>query len=582
MKAHHAIAILVGVGLNLFMFADTTFATNEQGGTVLSRAAAQSREQPQRTSSPSSLAFADSPQLTFGSYLSGSHDDAGTDVAVDDQGFIYLAGSTFSPDWPVVNAVQPMTGGAWDGYLIKLDPVTYTPVFSTFFGGSGWEDLRSVKLDAAGNIYLFGTTNSSDLPTVNAYQNQNAGGWDLFVAKLSNDGSQILYSTYLGGSANEGDPSVSYTSGDMVVSDDGYAYITSRSASGDFPLVNPYFDTSAGGTDVVIAELDPAGQLVYSTYFGSSGEDWGVGIDLTSTSDICIAVSTGGSDFPLLNAFNSTNTSHDAAIIKLTGDGQNLLLSSYIGGSNLDYCSDLTVDVYDNVWVIGSTYSTDFPLVDEIRGKSGELDQFITKISPTNTVSFSTYFGGSDNDLLPERAAASPDGSVYFVGQSESDDFPLKAPFWPLLYTRTIDIAFLKFDALADTLIWSTKLTTPGVDWPSGLAVVGDQKILVTGDNIYGGLPSFKSYQSYNSTGNYDGFILEFSTLNIARGDADASGAYSIADAVFIVNYIFGGGPAPLSLTAADADSSFSISIADAVWMINYIFGGGPPPGSAH
>jgi hypothetical protein len=579
----NAIIVLCAV-LGICLLANVCRASITAKEALRSTTTDQSPTASQQRSSQLPSTIASNPQLTFGSYLGGSSHDYGTDVAVDAQGFIYLAGETESPDFPVVNAVQPSRAGGWDGFLIKLDPVTYQPVFSTYIGGSADEDLRGVELDDAGNIYLFGVTESTDYPTVNAYQNQNAGQWDLFVTKLTNDGSQILYSTYLGGSLVEGYATTgSYQSGDMCVTGDGHIYITTGTTSSDFPLVNPYQSSMNGLKDAVIVEFDPSGQLMYSTFFGGAADDAGVGIALTSTSEICVALQTGPG-LPLLDAFDSTVVSAEAGVAKFSADGQTLLFSSYIGGSSWEHSGDVTVDSYDNIWVVGITSSDDLPLMNPLQAtRAGDLyeDQFIAKITPANTLAFSTYYGGSDGEYIPARAVADADGFVYVAAISRSPDFPLKSPYWPSRTVRYFDVSTLKFDASADTLIFATRMGGNDIDWPSGVAISPLNKLYVTGDTGGPGIPLYHAFESYNASGYFDGFVMEFSTLNIARGDADASGGFSIADAVYVIDYIFGGGPAPASLTAADADCSFTISIADAVWMINYIFGDGPAPGSS-
>lgn len=199
--------------------------------------------------------------LLYSTYLGGSGVDTqgfpGNPLLVDSEGNAYLTGRTSSSDFPTVNALQPaFGGGANDAFVAKLNASGSALVYSTYLGGTGSEGLSSdgnqvqdIALDAAGNIYLTGTTSSTNFPTASAVQSASGGGFDSFVTKLNASGSAIVYSTYLGGGGNDDGLC-------LAVDAIGNAYLSGRTLSNNFPLTNAMQSThGGGGYDAFIVRL---------------------------------------------------------------------------------------------------------------------------------------------------------------------------------------------------------------------------------------------------------------------------------------------------------------------------------------
>jgi hypothetical protein len=246
------------------------------------------------------------PMLVYSTYLGGSGGDFGDGIAVDDRGNAYVTGDTTSTDFPTVNAVQPTLGGGSDAFLdafvAKLTPQGSQLLYSTYLGGSGFDRGDGIAVDDRGNAYVAGNTTSTDFPTVNAVQPTFGGGnLDAFVAKLTPHGSQLLYSTYLGGSGDE------FGNG-IAVDDRGNAYVTGQTASTDFPTVNAVQPTFRGGNfDAFVTKLTRNGsQLLYSTYLGGSGGDFGTGIAVDDRGNAYVTAGTDSIDFPTVNAVQPT------------------------------------------------------------------------------------------------------------------------------------------------------------------------------------------------------------------------------------------------------------------------------------
>lgn len=339
----------------------------------------------------------------------GSPADIATGVGFDSQGAIYIAGHTISTDFPRVGSPPIMAGGGPDLFVAKLIPGNPAPVWSTPFGGAGFEVLEDLDVDSAGNLYLVGVTVSKDFPTVNAFQDEHAAGadYDAFVTKLTSAG-QVIYSSYLGGSDSD--------HGLAIASDAaGNAWLGGSTFSADFPLKNP-LQTTMNWSEGFVAGVGPAGALLFSTLFGGSALDHVSGIGVDPSGLLHITGDTESVVFPLKDPIRDrclpedlpvgVRCIRDAFVARIDPRVPSLLFSTYLGGSIPqggwpdDYAWDLAVDPGGNATVVGLTASRDFPLVNPI----------FTKIEhPNGIASFVTRFQVTDNSSPDcSRAKASP------------------------------------------------------------------------------------------------------------------------------------------------------------------------------
>lgn len=251
------------------------------------------------------------PVLSYSTYLGGSSGDQAHAVAVDGQGNAYVAGYTYSANFPTAGAVQPGFGGQYDAFVTKLNPTGTQALYSTYLGGAGEDWADGTAVDGAGNAYVTGSTLSANFPvTAGALQtNLPNGAAKAFVTKLGPTGGAMAYSTYLGGSDG------SWTRGRAIAVDaDGNAFVTGDTDSFAFPLVGAaqpvHGDGTWGaGTDAFVSKLNPTGTaLVYSTYLGGAGYDVGYGIALDAAGSAYVTggteatgpavLGTGGNPFP--------------------------------------------------------------------------------------------------------------------------------------------------------------------------------------------------------------------------------------------------------------------------------------------
>ncbi len=376
----------------------------------------------------------DGSQVVYSRYLRGSGFDTANAVAVDAAGMVYVVGHTTSADFPVVQPLQSNLLGSSDVWVAKLDP-SGSFVYSTYYGGSSFENGDALALGPGGEVYISGGTGSSDLPGVNGVQRVHGGGFsDGFVAKIAPDGAAIQYATYLGGSGAD-------ELNRVTAGGDGHLYVAGYTSSPDFPVASAFQPVFGGGpTDGVVAKLYADGtRLVFSSYLGGVDRDAVGGLTVDAEGAIYLAGGTSSYNFPTHNAYKPYNyTSYpDAFVTKLQPDGRALVFSTFFGGQGYDTALDVSVDAAGRIHFAGQTDSYDFPLVGDIQEQVVGIDGFAAQLSPDgSTVIRSTPIGGAGFDTA-DGLAFSPSGDVWVVGRTDSEDFPIVNAFQPMLAGST-------------------------------------------------------------------------------------------------------------------------------------------------
>jgi hypothetical protein len=363
--------------------------------------------------------------LEYCTYMGGSDDDRGYGIALDSSGSAYVAGTTTSPDFPTRNAEQSNLLGSRNAFVFGLNALGDMLEFSTFLGGSGADTAYGIAVDVSGNSYIVGDTTSLNFPA-NGYQTANRGSQDAFVAKLSSNGEQLLFSTYLGGGgADHG--------GAIAVDSIGTVYVTGYTWSSNFPTESPYQSGIAGPCNAYVTRLRADGNsLLFSTYLGGSGctmayPETGQGIAVDAQDNAYVAGVTSSSDFPVLNALQQQLQGFtDVFVAKFNSAGA-LLFSTYMGGSGVDVGNAIALDASGAIYVAGYTYSTDFPVTAGAIQliNAGACDAFLFKLSPAgDTLLYATYLGGSGADTA-SGVALDSSGNVYLGGWTLSPNFPV-------------------------------------------------------------------------------------------------------------------------------------------------------------
>jgi hypothetical protein len=411
--------------------------------------------------------------LAWSVVLGGTELDVAYGLALDDDGNVYVTGRTGSEDFPTAAALQPELNGTectgepcHDAFVAKFDPDGGL-VFSTYFGGSLNEEALGIAV-ADDGIVISGNTDSRDLPTESAFQadfgSEPCPGdlpceLDVFASKLTTDGSDLVYSTYLGGDGND-------TSAGVALAEDGTAFLSGTTRSADFPTANAFHEglngTACGpppGTpcpDAFVTALEPDGSsAAYSTLLGGTEPETGTGIAVDAQGRASVTGGTQSPDFPTARPAQAAldNASctkdqpeelcDDGFVTRFSPDGSSLDFSTYLGGTGEDRGLGIAVDGAGTVLVAGSTDSRNFPTLEPVQAAlGGYIDAFVTALSAENgALAWSTFHGGTE----AERANAvtvGPDSAVHAVGRTLSPDLPVLSPLQAELQDADYD-AFL-------------------------------------------------------------------------------------------------------------------------------------------
>ncbi len=325
--------------------------------------------------------------LIYSTYLGGINSDEAGCIALDSSGNIYVAGRTYSPNFPTtVGTFNRTLNGTEDCFITKLNEGGSDLIYSTYLGGSGnpdGESILGVIVDILNRVYVTGFTNSSDFPTTpNSYDcTYNGGNYDAFISRLNINGTGIEYSMFLGG--NNWD-----CASDIAIDSIGNVYITGGTLSTNFPTSMNSFDTTYNGDDdVFLIKINPdLSEIIYATLIGGSSWEDGYAIAIDNDGDAYITGRTGSLNYPTTNdAIYCENQGYcDVFVSKVNQYGTELLYSTYLGGSNWDQGNSIAIDFNKDIILTGYSKSTEFPMVnypyDPIN--SGTMcDSFLTKIS---------------------------------------------------------------------------------------------------------------------------------------------------------------------------------------------------------
>jgi hypothetical protein len=405
------------------------------------------------------------PVLVYSTYLGGSGTDYPFGIAVDSVGNAYVTGYTDSPNFPTVNAIQSSIDGNADAFVTKINASGTALVYSTYLGGSGGAEAFGIALDSIGNVYVTGYTGSANFPTINAVQSSFGGGDDAFVTKINASGTALLYSTYLGGSGTD----IAYG---IAVDSIGDAYITGLTNSPNFPTVN----------------------AIQSTFGG------------------------GGCGLP---PFCDGTGYYDAFVAKINASGTALVFSTYLGGIFDDRGYSIAVDSADNVYVVGSTTSTNFPTVNAIQSVfsgGGTIDAFVTKINASGTaLVYSTYLSGSSfGQTYPFGVAVDSVGNAYVTGSTSSSNFPTVNALQSTFGGGSVDAFVSKINGSGTALVYSTYLGGTGNETGHGMAVDSSGNAYVTGYTGSTNFPTLNAIQSSFGGGDADAFVTKINASGTA------------------------------------------------------------------
>ncbi len=366
--------------------------------------------------------------VLFVTYLRGSQLDYGTGLALDGQGGLWLSGFTDSADFPVVNAAQPVKDNNRSAFLARLSTADGSVLYSSFFGANRADEFHDIAINAAGEIYLAGMTNSTDFPTLNPLQSglnlTSCFCDDAFILRLSADARTILYSTYLGGSLDDRADSIGLDAA-------GDIYVAGITKSNDFPTANPLQAGWGGDYDAWAARISADGaHLDYSTYLGGSKTEYLGRIAVDPAGYVTLAGTTNSSNFPTTpSAYQTTfggglcgvagfgqRSCYDAFITRMAPDGSSFVYSTFLGTNTDDEARGVVVDSAGNAYAVGYSAAGNFPQ----NGNSPTLVIFVSSLDPTgsqlrlNVTEFSAT-GNSGHGI-----ALGPGDDIFYTGSKNA------------------------------------------------------------------------------------------------------------------------------------------------------------------
>jgi Beta-propeller repeat len=457
------------------------------------------------------------PVLLYSTLIGGSgSDNAANAIAIDKSGNAYITGQTTSLDFPTQHAMQGTSGALFDAYVAKIDPSGSTLIYSTYFGGDGDDVGSGIAVDASGQAYITGKTTSSNFPaTPGAYGTAYSGYTDAFVAKFNSTGSALIYSTYLGGSGYD-------VATGIAIDPSGNAYISGFNYAHGFPTTpGAYQPSSNGPYDAFVTKLNPTGSaLVFSTYIGGTGDDYGTGIGIDSNLNVYVVGQTNSGDFPMQNATQPIfGGYYDAFVAKLNPAGSSLIYSTYLGGDDWEAGFAIAVDAPGNAYVTGLTGSSHFPTTPGAFQITygGNGDAFVAKINPSGSLAYSTYLGGVGG----ERAlaiAVDQAGSAYVTGYNLNADYPQKDAMQANLNPASFESFVTKLAPDGGSLVYSTYLGGIGNDLGLGIAVDLLGSVYVSGVSQSPDFPTtVGAFQETNTAGVYEGFVVKIAAPSVGK-----------------------------------------------------------------
>jgi hypothetical protein len=485
--------------------------------------------------------------LVYSTYLGGSGYDIGTAIAVDAAGNAYVTGTTGSSNFPsTTGALQTTYGSNDDVFVTKLNPTGTALVYSTYLGGTSDDDGEGIAVDAAGNAYVTGYTDSSKFPTTpGAYQTALGGSVDAFVTKLNPTGTALVYSTYLGGTGGD-------SAFGIAVDNAGDAYVTGKTQnvtgntdSTDFPTTPGAYQTafrtglSGDDFDAFVTKLNPAGTaLVYSTYLGGTSDDTGRGIAVDAAGNAYVTGNTDSTDFPTTPGAYQAPVGGDshAFVTKLNPAGTALVYSTYLGGTGYGIGTAIAVDAAGDLYVTGWTQSANFPITPgalQTTYGGGNYDAFVTKFAfetQTTTALTTSASPSTYGDWVTFTAALTAQGSPVTSGTVDfKEGDTVLASTVPLSASGTAIFSISSLSAITHTITASySGASGLGASSGSVQQVVNKKAASVTAN------AATKVYGSADPvlTGSTSGFLAaDGVTASFSRtaGETVAGGPYTIS-----------------------------------------------------
>lgn len=450
--------------------------------------------------------------VPWGTHFGGWHEDFMQSLAVNEQGEIGITGSTLSTDIPVRNAHQNEHAAKEqlnNDIFIAVFSADQELLWSTYFGGSTSDQGNDIAFNSIGEVCIVGKTKSSDFPLKNPYQNRLKGEEDCGVAKFSPDGS-LLWSTFFGGDKNDGAEHCAVDPWENII-------VTASTESMNFPVIHAFQSSLAGAFNAVMFKLTIEGIPVWSTYFGGVDVTYGGPLAIADDGNIFMAGSTTSRTLPTRHAFQNTwSGDFDWFVTRWTNEGQ-LIWSTYLGGSKRDLPRGLTIVPSGSCIIVGSSESRNMPVMKAMQEVlKGGSDCVVARFDTSGSLECATLLGGSADEGF-NGVTSDAEGNLFVIGETYSPDYPVRNAMQDTLTGWNADIVcydvvvcMLGWSATEGyRLNWSTYFGTDWMNYACGILL--DQ----VGNVVFAGTTSQNLADKYlwfskdiPYQGNHEGFIV--------------------------------------------------------------------------
>ncbi len=487
------------------------------------------------------------PVLFYSTYLGGSGTDQARAVAADSSGNAFVTGTTTSSDFPLKGALQSTLNSTTRGnvFITELNSTGTALVFSTFLGGTAGNGLgengdtgNGIALDSLGNVYVAGSTGSTDFPVSSTpFQATNKGiATSAFLSKLDPAGASLLYSTYIGGNGGE------FCNGLAVDKATGNAYITGITSSQPYPTIASTAIQTANnsGESVFVSRFDPTqigtGSLIYSTLLGGAvaGKvDTGLAIAVDSNANAYVTGSTSSSTFPITpstafqTSLTATGSFTNAFFSQIdTNTPNHLVYSTFLGGTGVnggDAGIGIALDPTFNAYVAGQTGSTDFPTTPgafQLTTKNTRFTAFVTRFDTTKPQAasrvYSTLLGGT-TDESAVAVVVDPLSDAFVTGSTSSIDFPLTIAASQRTLAGAQNAFLSELNPTGTGLLFSTYHGGESIDFAHGIALdtTASQNVYIAGATLSAKFPTttgaFQTTSKSKASPPQTAFVAKFS-----------------------------------------------------------------------
>ncbi|MFH1050516.1 MAG: SBBP repeat-containing protein [bacterium] len=444
--------------------------------------------------------------LVWSTFLGGSGYEEGAAIALDSSKNIFVTGSTGSSNYPFTAGAYDSIISSTEVFFSKFNNTCSSLEYSTFLGGNNGDFGWDIALDKNNNVYIAGATRSPNFPVTPGAFDEIWENDDYFVCKFDSSCSGLSYSTFIGGSWQEGELPFRIK---LVLDNSCNAYITGHTESDDFPVTQDAFDQSYNGIgDAFVSKLNSDGtSLLFSTYLGGWSIEFSFSITIDNIHNVYVTGYTQSDDFPVTSGSFDINFSgnQDCFVSKLDSTGSSLIYSTYIGGSAYDYASDIVLDSSSNAYLTGVTLSSNFPITTGAYDKIYNSENlFICKLNSAGSIlDYSTFVGSNVGEVLNYYSTPSlvlnESNDAFVTCMTYASNFPVSANAFDNSFNGLYDAFLCKVSNDGSSLVYSTFIGGSAEDYGKNLTIDDDNVIYITGDTKSSNFPV--------TSGSYDNII---------------------------------------------------------------------------